>query len=100
MKILIKNQKKCKRIKVQLYFYEFRKFRRWKEKYINSENISQLIWTTENANKSVTRKIFVITFPTIKIYYLLTFDESSSLRNFCECITHAVKLTADDILNN
>lgn len=69
-------------------------------KYINLENISQIIWTTKNANKSVTRKIFVITFPTIKIYYLLTFDESSSLRNFYECITHAVKLTANDILNN
>lgn len=45
------------------------------------------------------RKIFIIQ-PTMKITYSLTFDESSSPRNFYGCITHAMKLTVSDIFNN
>lgn len=70
-----------------------------RESYINLENIPQLIETTRNTNEAVTIKALV-TLPTIKMYYSLTFDEFSSPRNFCECITHVVKLTVNDIFNN
>lgn len=78
------------------------KFRRWKEKgkCIHLESIAQIIQTTKNTNEAVTRKTFVVILPTMKINSSLTFDKSSSPRNFYECITHAVKLTVSDKLNN
>lgn len=67
------------------------KLRRWKKKerciYICLEIIPQIIKTAENINEAVTRKTFVVTLPTMKINCSLTFDESSSPRNFYECIT-------------